>query len=264
MGLSIHYTLKPRHPIGASEATSLVSAAHAATAQLVRDHAFARVSDLQPAEPDNPWLQGTIFRKVDTYTSRGFSVPPKRGSYFHLTLAPDCEPAFFGRCEYPAILLLEGGRRLRTGLGGWRFRASCKTQYASLHGWEPFLASHRLVIDAALVWENLGFDVQLLDEGDYWPGDNTETLAIKLNQINGIVAAMGGALKDATNENGPPVQSPIFAHPQFERLEAEGLAANTDAIGNALRLINPGDLPSATRSIRTQRIFYIGHAAPRR
>lgn len=228
MGLTIHYTLTPSEPINATEAERLVAAGHAA---------IARVSELKPAEPDHLWLRGTILRKVDAYTTRGFSVPPKRGSFFHLTLAPDCEPAFFGLCEYPATLRLEDGRRLRTGFGGWRFHASCKTQYASLHGWEPFFASHTLVIEAALAWQALGCDVKLLDEGDYWPGHDTELLRTKLNQMNGIVAALGGALKDADDDNGPPVQSPIFAHPHFERLEAEGLNANAAAIRHAVRVI---------------------------
>lgn len=42
--------------------------------------------------------------------------------------------------------------------------------------------------------------------------------------MNGLVAATAGALKDgcetADGENG--VQSPIFAHREFERMEAEG------------------------------------------
>jgi hypothetical protein len=45
-----------------------------------------------------------------------------------------------------------------------------------------------------------------------------------LNEMNGVVAAAAGALKDCYEaaEGESPVQSPIFAHRQFERLEAEG------------------------------------------
>jgi hypothetical protein len=43
--------------------------------------------------------------------------------------------------------------------------------------------------------------------------------------MNRAVAGMAGALRDFDGEKGAAgVQSPIFAHPQFEHLEAEGAA----------------------------------------
>jgi hypothetical protein len=48
--------------------------------------------------------------------------------------------------------------------------------------------------------------------------------------MNRIVAGLGGALKDAADNDGPTIQSPIFAHPQFELLEAEGMTAHGAAI----------------------------------
>ena len=43
--------------------------------------------------------------------------------------------------------------------------------------------------------------------------------------MNGAIAAAAGALKDMDGAAGAAgVQSPIFAHPQFEHLEAEGAA----------------------------------------
>jgi hypothetical protein len=45
-----------------------------------------------------------------------------------------------------------------------------------------------------------------------------------LDEMNGVVAAAAGAMRDLDAAKGRPsqVQSPIFAHPQFEHLEAEG------------------------------------------
>lgn len=234
MGLTIHYTITPRQPIDATEARRLIYAACAATRRLVRRRGYSHVTRPKEADPEDIWLQGTILRKVDAYTTRSYSVPPRLGGYFELTLGQDCETALFGLCEYPATLRLPDGRRLRTGLGGWRFHACCKTQYASLHGWEPFFASHKLVIDAALVWQKLGCNVELIDEGNYWPGRKTEVLRTNLNQMNGLIAAMGGALKDANDEAGQSIDSPIFAHPRFEHLEAEGLSAHAPAIQQAV------------------------------
>ncbi len=230
MGLTIHYKITPRQRIDARRAQSIAAAAHDAVAGLTKDSPYAHLSDLKPADPEDPWLECRFFRKVDTHTTRGFCVPPLRGFYFDLDRAQDCETARFGLCEYPATFRGEDGRRLRTGIGGWRFHAFCKTQYASLHGWEPFFASHKLVIEAALVWGKVGCDVTLIDEGNYWPGENVEELRVSLNTMNGIVAALGGAMKDAADDGGSSIQSPIFAHPRFEHLETEGMAAHAVAI----------------------------------
>jgi hypothetical protein len=45
--------------------------------------------------------------------------------------------------------------------------------------------------------------------------------ARNLDRMNGLIAATAGALKDAT-ETPDAIQSPIFAHKNFERLEAQG------------------------------------------
>ena len=56
--------------------------------------------------------------------------------------------------------------------------------------------------------------------------------------MNGIVAGLAGALKDAAEDDGgPPVQSPIFAHPQFERLEAEGVERVGEHVAQAIKAV---------------------------
>jgi hypothetical protein len=53
-----------------------------------------------------------------------------------------------------------------------------------------------------------------------------------LDEMNGVVAAVAGVLKDsAKDDDHNPVWSPIIAHKDFERLEAEGVAR-----GYAVRL----------------------------
>ena len=42
--------------------------------------------------------------------------------------------------------------------------------------------------------------------------------------MNGLVAAFAGAMKDGDDGEGARVESPIFAHKDFERLEAQGAA----------------------------------------
>jgi len=49
------------------------------------------------------------------------------------------------------------------------------------------------------------------------------------------VAALGGALKD--DAGGLSVVSPIFQHPQFERLEAEGATRHRRKTRQAVKVI---------------------------
>ena len=113
---------------------------------------------------------------------------------------------------------------MRTDQRGWRLSRCSKTQYASLHGWEHFRRCHTAVIDLLLAAQRRGLVVKISDEGDYWPGRNVAALRRNIDEMNGVVAAAAGALKDFDEAiNGTSnVASPIFAHRNFERLEAEG------------------------------------------
>jgi hypothetical protein len=53
--------------------------------------------------------------------------------------------------------------------------------------------------------------------------------------MNGIVAAMGGVLKDTGDS--PVVQSPIFRHPQFEHLEHKGAQELGSRLHTVARLV---------------------------
>jgi hypothetical protein len=79
---------------------------------------------------------------------------------------------------------------------------------------------------------------RISDEGDYWPGRSLKKLRRNLDEMNGLVAAAAGALKDGceTVAGENPVQSPIFAHRQFEHLEAEGAARVAPAMNKLRRL----------------------------
>jgi len=94
------------------------------------------------------------------------------------------------------------------------------------------------VIDAVNVWEKLGCEVRIMDEGEYWPGRDVTRLRTQLDVYNRLIAGLGGALKDAADENGGSIESPIFAHPHFERLEAEGQGAHSEHIRQATGVIS--------------------------
>jgi hypothetical protein len=151
-------------------------------------------------------------------------IRPVEGFVFRVAVGRDCEPLWLGLCRYPELVETEIGPR-KTRLGGrWLFSGFSKTQYASLHGWEHFFRCHRAIIDLLADWRQLGVAVRITDEGGYWPRLSERTLRRNLDQMNGAVAAAAGALKDQceASQDPRPVVAPIFRHPHFERLEAEG------------------------------------------
>ena len=236
MGLTIHYNLRLRRSVSSARAAALVRAAHRQATRLVKRRRLRGVTAIVPAA-ESSWA--VHFKRVGPkWQDQWAELAPLAGWVFTVHVGRDCEPAMFGLCRYPATARTRYCTA-RTGCGsGWGLWSFSKTQYASLHGWEHFLKCHRAVIDLALLWQKLGVEVNITDEGDYWPGCSERTLRKNLVEMNGIVAALGGALKDAADDGGPPVESPIFAHPQFERIEAEGIArhgAKIAAVSEAWR-----------------------------
>ncbi len=137
-------------------------------------------------------------------------------------------------CRYPAGVL-QHGRELPTRLGaGWRLSGFSKTQYVGLHGWEHFKRCHLAVINLLAAVRTLDLRVKISDEGEYWPRRSLANLRGNLDQMNGLVAAAAGALKDGD----AGVESPIFRHKHFERLEAEGEAKHGAAIRKAHRKVS--------------------------
>lgn len=125
-----------------------------------------------------------------------------------------------GLCRYPDEFADPGNDGSEPN--GWRLSTSCKTHYASLQGWEHFRRCHTGVIDLAALGPSQGIDVRIEDEGGYWPQRNETTLRAMLDRLNMLTAGLAGALKDAADDApNRAVQSPIFSHPQFERLEAD-------------------------------------------
>ena len=231
MGLTVHYKLKAPAETNAAQAKRLVVSARriavrselegmvqhvgetSADARLLKRMATEYLSPPVPGEPNK-------FYSLD--------VAPLEGWLFVVSVGRDCEPLRVGLCRYPATVKFRG-RELRTKLGdGWRFWGFTKTQYASLHGWEHFLRCHRAVIDLLASLRPLGFRVRITDEGDYWPRRSIAALRRNVGHMNALVAGMAGAMKDAGDGKG--IESPIFAHNDFERLEAEGEARVGEAV----------------------------------
>ena len=247
MGLTLHFRLTAPADFSARNAAALVRRIHARASRWAAEGRIERVLPISSDRVElDQWACAflTLPHPEEPDTSIGVSIPPEAGWIFPIELGADSELLWFGLCRYPATIVTQG-RNLATRLGPrWQFAGFCKTQYASLHGWEHFARCHVAAIDLLALWRAAGVRVKISDEGGYWPHRNLAALRRHLDQMNRLVAAFGGALKDATDESGgAPVQSPIFAHPQFERLEAEGLARNADHIRQAVSVVRktPGE-----------------------
>jgi hypothetical protein len=223
----------------------------AAVAQKRKRGRARRIFELSNDTADlNPfataWLSLSVSGDPDTCT--GVAVAPLEGWIFLVQLGKGSEPLVLGLCRYPATVKAPGGDAwLSSGKDdGWHFLASCKTQYASLHGWESFRRCHVAVVDLALAGQALGVEVRIEDEGGYWPGRNEVALRAAVERMNRLVAGLAGALRDAEDDSGKAlsVESPILEHPGFERLEAEAQeGADARKLGDAL-----GAVKKAARS----------------
>lgn len=249
MGLTLHYRLKG--PLVASDdrARALATAMRTAAQKFKRAGRIAAVGTLC-SEPEtlrwvSEWMQVPV--PGEAHTVRAIEVPAATGLIFHVDLGEGSEPLRLGLCRYPARVKdpLTGRPRV-VRRRGWRLSGSCKTQYASLHGWEHFRRCHVAAVDLLVAVSDLGVEVEINDEGGYWPSRDESELRRSVDRMNGIVAAFAGALKDVTDETGgAPVQSPIFAHPQFERLEAEGIARDGEHVRDAVTLTRRAKRPPA-------------------
>ncbi|MBE0545674.1 MAG: hypothetical protein IH623_30450 [Verrucomicrobia bacterium] len=225
MGLTVHFKLLAPPDTDAARARELVRAMRRRAQGFKRR---GRVDDVRPIGDDAEALRWAVQYKSVPHPWKqgcesGIEIAAEAGFLFPVVVGEDCEPLWLGLCRYPKTVLL-GGRRYRTELPGWCLHGFSKTQYASLHGWEHFRRCHTAVVDLLAGLRRLGLGVEINDEGDYWPGRRFDFLRKNLDEMNGIVAAAAGALKDMDEaaSGASNVQSPIFAHNAFERLEAEG------------------------------------------
>jgi hypothetical protein len=226
MGLTIHFKMWAPRGSDASRAeeimTKLRKRAGCEWIEGRVDSVLPLATDYQALRLGSTW----IFAPVpDRPTSRyEAEVVPIEGFILRVRPGKDCETLALGLCRYPTQQYV-GDQYRRTGFSGWRWQSFCKTQFASLHGWEHFRRCHLAVLGLLDSARELGCRVKVSDEGEYWPRRNEAALRRNVGMMNCAIAGAAGAMKDFDGEKGAAgVQSPIFAHPQFEHLEAQGAA----------------------------------------
>ena len=219
MGLTIHYKLSVAKNLSAAIVRELAQR----TARYAQKIGCVEVSEVMRVEADTPFT-GLFVRAGREENCCFGTVPAKGGWVVEVAPGEGCENALFGLCQYPRRIPFRAGS-VATGFeGGWLLKGFCKTQYAGAHGWEHFLKCHRRIISLLDFWRQLDVMVEVTDEGEYWQTRSEEKLRNKLQQYDGLVAAVGGMLKDASadHDNGSSVASPIFDYVNFERMEHEG------------------------------------------
>jgi hypothetical protein len=197
-----------------------------ASGQYVDWH-YDNVGNVVPGYPKGKSTVGTCSQGVMPLRVVGFNTWPGDG----------CEAANIGLGLYPetievaaepqyrSFLTPEGHKAatLKTKLNGWRWRSFCKTQYANdpaCGGLPNFLRCHLTVVAMLDAAKELGFGVEVSDEGDFWEKRDVKALAAEVGNWDKMIAGFFGAFKDATAGTGFAVESAMSGRTDFEKLEA--------------------------------------------
>jgi len=219
MGLTLFWELRlpPRTP--RADVVQMLGQLHAAAVKLPFERVWPLV-DLETPEDRSDEDRHIGRLSVEFYaTLVGDPMPPEEGPRY--TGSASSAVGFrVGPGEGPetATFALMRRRAESTLAEEWYWWCACKTQYASNVSDEHFMNVHMSLIallDAAV---QIGFEVTVVDEGNYWESRSTEQLAEEVTKMNRLMARFGGALSDALGD-GHSLQAPIFEHRRFERLE---------------------------------------------
>jgi hypothetical protein len=224
MGLTIQYKISTQRRLTLTAVRELVAQLRERAVKI----GFAEVGKLMAVGPDFP---GAWHTPPDAKTAADV-LAPLEGWLFYADPGEDSESVQMGLCRYKNV-------------SGWRLQGFCKTQYAAKHGWEHFLKCHRGVVELLWAAEDLKLRVHVHDEGELFETGSHARLRRKLEKYDRCLAAFGGALKDAGESAGVTVQSAIHSHPDFEHLEAAGMAEFGAQVHSAMQLVkrlatNPG------------------------
>ena len=123
-----------------------------------------------------------------------------------------------------ALKALVAGKKHITK-GGRMWSGFCKTHYAvqsEYGGIQNFIKAHLTVCAMLEHASELGFIVEVSDEGSFWDTHDLDILTKEINEQNAFISAFAGALKDAIGNTDYAVQSEAFNTVDFERNEMIG------------------------------------------
>jgi hypothetical protein len=139
MGLTINFQITAAESTTSARAEEIVASWHSLAVSFKRE---GFVDQVLPVATDVEtlhqfacdWLIVPVPDEVNTST--GVEILPAAGWIFLISVGKGCEPLRLGLCRYPETVRHEE-KELPTDMPArWRMSSFCKTQYASVHGWE--------------------------------------------------------------------------------------------------------------------------------
>jgi hypothetical protein len=253
MGLTLYYDWKTKADL--SSARRLIARFRAIALRLP----FDEVSEIREQDPPDNM---PAFRKYDASFRQGglylcrtradgdeelVQVPALHALFFHVRVR-GAETASIGLASHPPVVLhhedliernadgSERGRCLGQGnpvefptrrRGYYSWHSFCKTQYAGnpkLGGEANFLKAHLSLIELFDQIQATGMHVRIRDDSGYAKHRDIHRLLRSLRDWDAIVARFAGSIADALADEPGSLIAPIKDRPDFEHLEAKGIA----------------------------------------
>lgn len=186
-------------------------------------------------------------------------VTPLHVIAFSTLVGPGCESAEFGLCRLPQFVTIKiGGIQYHHPMPNsdkWTWYSFCKTQYASdprCGGIPNFVKCHLIVIKALDIAKEIGFDVMVNDEGDYWNTRDHTLLLKNIGAYNEMIAGMASQIKDAAKAVGMSIDAPITDYPNYEHLEADSVIKKKTKDDKQSPAGDPGSQKSTSQEGRSK------------
>jgi hypothetical protein len=253
MGLTLYYDWKTK--TDSSSARRMIARFRA----IARELPFDEVSDIY--EQGSPEDTTAFLRNDDSFRAGGLYLSRTRGDgakelvwvsalhalFFHVNVE-GAETASIGLASHPPVVLhredvivrnkngSERERRIGQGApiefptrrrGYYSWHSFCKTQYAAnpkLGGEANFLKAHLSLIELLDRMRAAGVNVRVRDDSKYAKHRDVDRLLRSLRDWNAVVANIAGKIQDALGGESGSLIAPIKDRPDFEHLEAKGIA----------------------------------------
>jgi hypothetical protein len=253
VGLTIHYDWKLR--ADSSVARQLIQRFWKFAKKLPFDYVSEIYEQDPPDERSGFERYDHAHRRGDIHLSRKRAdgldevvTVPARHAMFFSTRVHGGETAFIGLAAHPPIVVhredvierdkdgSECGRRIDAGdaieyptrrRGFYSWHSFCKTQYAGspkLGGEANFLKAHLSLIELLDQIKACGAQVRIRDDSGYARHRDVNRLLRDLRKWDALIATVVGQFKNAFGDREGAVVAPITERPDFEHLEAKGIA----------------------------------------
>lgn len=205
MGLSIYWEFVAEGDFadGIRKVQSLHAAAEGAgfdeVGKVVEAYADKHIEGDDEAAADRAWVlsQGlvTLHPSPTSGIQEVVRVAPLGVVGFRASSA-GAEDAVFGLAVYPPSVQV-GAHRIETHLGGLRWSSGASTQGAAKRSGMPgFLRAHRAIVMMLDKARGLGLKVHVKDDGGFWEKRDQKGLLDKLEEWEGLMAALGRQRRD--------------------------------------------------------------------